>query len=378
MPGALASLKILDFSTLLPGPYATMVLADLGANVLRVEAPGRWDMVRSTPPFDGDQSAWHSLLARNKRSLALDMKQPGSAEIVQRLVQSYDIVVESFRPGVMDRLGIGYTALAAVNPAVIYCAITGYGQTGPYRDRAAHDLNLMALSGILQHTGRAASGPLPLGVQVADLGSAFTAIAGILAAVIQRQQTGAGQFVDVSMFDSALAWNALAASQYLVGGEEPEREAMLLNGGSFYDIYRTADDRFLSIASLEPKFWEGFCAIIVRPDLVARGYDPDPEAQRSCKTEIQAVIASRSLAEWQALFDAADVCVEPVLSVAEVAVHPQTVARGMVVDAPKADGGSQRQIGSPLRFSVSTTEVRHVGVELGQHTEEVLAELARE
>jgi alpha-methylacyl-CoA racemase len=262
MPSPLTSLKILDFTTLLPGPYATMILADLGADVIRIEAPNRVDLVRSMPPFDGDQSAWHSLLNRNKRSLALDLKEPEAVEIVHRLVQSYDIVVESFRPGVMDRLGVGYSSLSAINPRLIYCTITSYGQTGPLADRAAHDLNSLALAGVFQHTGRADSDPLPLGVQIADIGSSHNAVIGILAAAIQRLQDGQGQYIDISMFDSALAWNALAAANYLVGGEQPQREAMPLNGGGFYDLYRTADGRHLAVASLEPKFWQGFCQAI--------------------------------------------------------------------------------------------------------------------
>ncbi|MFQ5421479.1 MAG: CaiB/BaiF CoA transferase family protein, partial [Anaerolineae bacterium] len=197
----LSSLKILDFTTLLPGPFATMMLADLGADVVRVEAPHRADMVRLMPPFDGDISAWHGVLNRNKRSLALDLKQPGAADIIKRLAQTYDIVVEQFRPGVMDRLGIGYDALKAANPRLIYVAITGYGQTGPLKDRAGHDNNYLALSGVMSHSGRRGQGPPPLGVQIADVGGgSLGAMVGLLTAVIHRHVTGEGQQVDISMF----------------------------------------------------------------------------------------------------------------------------------------------------------------------------------
>ena len=185
MTGPLASLKILDFSTLLPGPFGSMILADLGADVLRVEAPNRPDMVRLLPPYDGDSSAWHRLLNRNKRSIALDLKKPQAIQIVHQLIADggYDIVLEQFRPGVMARLGIDYEALRLVNPALIYCAVTGYGQTGPYRDRAGHDNNYLALSGIMSHTGRKADGPSALGVQVADIGGgSLGAVIGILSA----------------------------------------------------------------------------------------------------------------------------------------------------------------------------------------------------
>ena len=271
-----------------------MLLADLGADVLRVEAPQRPDLVRNMPPFDGDTSAWHGVLNRNKRSLALDLKRPGVVEVVKRLVGAggYDIVIEQFRPGVMARLGLDDVALRAVNPALIYCSITGYGQTGPLRHRAGHDINYVALSGVMSHSGRRAAGPAPLGVQLADVGGgALGALVGLLVAVIQRQATGVGQRVDVSMFDMLLAWQAHVAAEYLVGGQVPQPEGMALNGGGFYDVYATADGRFLSIGSLEPKFWQGFCAAIERPDLAARGYDPDPAAQQALKAELSLYFA---------------------------------------------------------------------------------------
>jgi len=376
MTGPLTSLKILDFSTLIPGPFASMVLADLGADVLRVEAPNRPDMIRAMPPFDDGQSAWHSVINRNKRSLALDLKDPDAAGVIARLVQEYDIVLEQFRPGVMDRLGVGYAALRAANPRLIYCAISGYGQTGPSRDRAAHDINLMALSGIASHSGTIESGPPPLGVQVVDVGSSFMAITGMLAAVIHRSRTGEGQFVDVSMFDTALTWNTLAASQYLVGGDSPAPEGEMLNGGSFYGYYRTRDDRFLSVGSLEPKFWTGFCAAIERPDLLEAGFDLTPAAQQRLKAELRSTIAQRPLDEWRTIFAALDLCVEPVLTTEEACAHPQTTARGMVIEAPKPDGGTQRQIGAPIKFSASNPTYRHIGVTKGKHTEEVMAGLA--
>ena len=375
MTGPLASLKILDFSTLIPGPFASMLLADLGADVVRIEAPHRPDLVRMTPPFDGERSAWHSALNRNKRSLALDLKHPDAPAVVRQLVQTYDIVLEQFRPGVMDRLGVGYAALRAANPRLIYCAISAYGQTGPYRDRVGHDINLVAQSGIASHSGYAASGPPPLGVQIADVGSSFTAITGLLAAVIHRQRTGEGQLVDVSMFDAALSWIALAASQYLVGGVEPTREAGMLNGGGFYGYYRTRDDGYLAVGSLEPKFWMGFCRAIGRPDLVDLGYDPDPDAQARLKAALDAAIGERTLDEWRAVFAPLDLCVEPVLTTGQACAHPQAQARTMVVDVPKPEGGVQRQIGAPIRFSAGEPIYRHVGATLGEHTVEIMGEL---
>jgi alpha-methylacyl-CoA racemase len=263
MTTPLTSLKILDFSTLLPGPFASMLLADMGADVVRVEAPHRADLVRMMPPFDGAISGWHGVLNRNKRSIGLDLKQPEAVEVVKRLVAAdgggYDVVLEQFRPGVMARLGLGYDDLKAVNPGLIYCAITGYGQTGPYKDRAGHDNNYLALSGLMSHSGRQSSGPPPLGAQIADVGGgSLGAVMGILTAVIHRHVTGQGQMVDVSMLDMAIAWQAHVASHFLVGGETPQREGWMLNGGSFYDYYQTADGRYLSVGSLEPQVLAGF------------------------------------------------------------------------------------------------------------------------
>jgi crotonobetainyl-CoA:carnitine CoA-transferase CaiB-like acyl-CoA transferase len=375
MSGPLVSLKVLDFTALLPGPFATMALADMGADVVRVESPTRPDMVRFLPPFDGDTSAWHGVLNRNKRSLALDLKRPEAVAAVKRLVTAggYDILIEQFRPGVMDRLGLGYEALWALNPALIYVALTGYGQTGPLRDRAGHDNNYLALSGALSYSGRAAAGPPPLGIQVADVGGgALGALVGLLAAVVQRGATGLGQFVDVSMYDLMVAWQAHLVAHYLVAGETPAPEAMALNGGRAYDLYRTQDGRWLSVGSLEPKFWEGFCVAIGRADLVAPGLSLDEAAQAQVKAAVGEAIAARPLTEWIAVFAPLDVCVEPVLTVPETLAAPHTAARGLVVDVPRPGGGAQRQIASPWRFSAGAAEYRHVGAPLGQHTAEVL------
>lgn len=375
--GPLSSLKIVDFTTLLPGPFGTMMLADLGASVIRIESPQRPDMVRARPPFDDDgTAAWHGVLGRNKRSLALDLKQPGSADVICRLVERYDIVLEGFRPGVMDRLGIGYEALKAVNPRLIYCAVTGYGQTGPLANRAGHDNNYLALAGVMSHMGTLADGPKPLSLQIADIGGgAMGAVIGILSAEIQRRATGEGQFVDVSMVDMALMWNALAASEWFVGSVEPQREGSLLNGGTFYGYYRTADDRFLSVGSLEPKFWVGLCNGLGRSDLVETRADTAPQVQRRIRDEIAQTIATKSLADWMAIFEPLDVCVEPVLTVDEAAAHPQAQTRDMIVDVPRPDGGTQQQIGRPLKFSRSEAEYRHIGKPAGADTDVILTEI---
>ena len=376
MQGPLSSLKVLDFSTLLPGPFASLLLADMGAEVLRIESPTRMDLVRVLPPHDEGVSASHAYLNRNKRGMALDLKQPAAVALVKRLVADYDIVLEQFRPGVMERLGLGYAALKAINPRLIYVSITGYGQTGPYKDRAGHDINYLALTGIASYTGRRDTGPLPLGIQAADIaGGSLHGVMGLLAAVIQRQVTGEGQHVDVSMSDCAFSLHAMAGAGYLACGVEPEMENQALNGGSFYDYYRTRDGRWFSVGSLEPQFMQQFCAAIGRPELASRGLSPKPEEQQALKREIQMEFEKRDFAQWREVFAALDACVEPLLGLAEAVEHPQILAREMLVEVPRDGKTPQRQIACPIKFSAGLPAPRHIGAALGAHTDQVLAEL---
>ena len=376
MFGPLASLKILDFSTLLPGPFASLMLADMGAHVLRIESPTRMDLLRVLPPHDQGVSASHAYLNRNKRSLALDLKQPEALEVIRQLLHDHDILLEQFRPGVMERLGLGYEALKAINPRLIYVSITGYGQTGPYKDRAGHDINYLALAGLASHTGRADSGPLPLGMQVADIaGGSLHGVIGLLAAVIARQQTGHGQYLDVSMTDCAFTLNAMSGAGFLACGEEPARENQVLNGGSFYDYYRTRDGRWLSVGSLEPAFMKQLCTALGLEDLAKLGLSPQPEHQKKLKDALRIEFEKHDFAELSALFAELDACVEPVLSLGEAVRHPQLQARQVVTQVPRGDGTTQAQIACALKFSEGLPEPRHIGAQLGAHTDEVLREL---
>ncbi|MFL1545841.1 CaiB/BaiF CoA transferase family protein [Pseudomonas sp. O39] len=376
MSGPLASLKVLDFSTLLPGPFASLMLADMGAEVLRIESPTRMDLLRVLPPHDHGTSASHAYLNRNKRSLALDLKQVEALEIVRELVKDYDIVLEQFRPGVMERLGLGYEALKAINPKLIYVSITGYGQTGPYKDRAGHDINYLALAGVASYTGRQDSGPLPLGVQLADVGGgSLHAVVGLLAAVIARQQSGVGQYLDVSMTDCSFSLNAMAGAGYLACGVEPGWETHVLNGGSFYDYYRSRDGRWMSVGSLEPAFMQALCAALGRPELAAQGLSPQPEQQKALKRALQVEFEKRSFDELCELFAGVDACVEPVLTLSEALEHPQLKARQLVSQVPCGDGSTQAQIACPLKFSEGLPQPRHIGAAVGAHSDEVLAEL---
>jgi crotonobetainyl-CoA:carnitine CoA-transferase CaiB-like acyl-CoA transferase len=375
MAGPLSTLKVLDFSALLPGPFGTLILADLGADVLRVESPTRPDMVRMLPPMDEGISAVHGYLNRSKRSLAVDLKKPDGVQVIHELVKDYDIVVEQFRPGVMAKLGVGYEQLRAINPRLIYCSITGYGQDGPYRDRAGHDMNYLSIAGMTAYNGRRDSGPAPMAFQVADVaGGSCHAVMAILAAVIERQHSGEGQYIDISMTDAAFSLHALTAPPALVGGEDPQLERTQLNGGSFYDCYETADGRWFSVGGIEPQFFSQFCQAIGRPDLAGRGLAMLPEIVAEVKAGIREAMKQKTFAEWEKIFAALDCCTEPVLSFSEACQHPQIVARNMLVEVPTPGGARQRQVASPFKFSRTAPEYRFSGTRLGSHSDEVLAE----
>jgi len=376
--GPLEGLKILDFTTLLPGPYATLALADMGADVLRVEAPHRPDLVRQLPPFDDYSSAAHSYINRNKRSLSLDLKHPGAVQLVKELAHDYDIVVEQFRPGVMARLGIGYDDLSAENARLIFCSITGYGQTGPYRDRAGHDINYLALAGISSYTGTNAVGPIPAGFQIADVaGGSLHAVVGILAAVVERQRTGSGQAIDVSMTDAAFALNAITGAGGLVSGTDPGFETHPLNGGGFYGYYQTSDGRYMSVGSLEPQFTASLSEALSIEPPKAGAFALSGEELARFKDALRKRFAAMTSEECCKLFEETDACVEPVLTVNEAARHAQLKARGMVAEVPTPDGKSQRQMASPLRFSGHARVYSAIGRKLGEDNRRVLRELGK-
>lgn len=371
MNAALKGLKVLDFSTLLPGPFATLYLADLGADVVHIESPTRPDLIRILPPYAHGQATSHNYLNRNKQSVALDLKDPSSIELVKQKVSEYDIVIEQFRPGVMQRLGLDYQTLAEINPRLIYCSITGYGQHGNYKDKAGHDINYVALSGIAGHSGRKVSGPPPLGVQIADVaGGSLHAVIGILTAVIERQRSGMGQYIDISMTDCVVTMNNMAAAAVLAGQQNQQVEQEHLNGGTFYDYYQSQDGRYLSIGSLEPQFMSGLAAVLDLPILLAKGASFDPEDRKEVKQAIQEKIKQKSLAEWQAIFTDLDVCVEPVLSLDEALNSNLAKQRGWVVDVPIKLNSveTERQLACPIKLSRSQAQYQFIGQGLGEGT----------
>jgi alpha-methylacyl-CoA racemase len=373
---ALANLKILDFTTLVPGPFATMMLADMGAEVLRIESPTRPDLLRNMPPFADGQSTAHGTLNRNKRSIALDLKNPEAVAIAKRLVEDYDIVIEQFRPGVMQRLGLGYEQLHEINPKLIYCSVTGYGQTGPYRDRAGHDNNYLSISGLNGYSGRGSDRTPIMGMPVADIaGGSLHAVIGILAAVNQRHISGEGQQIDISMTDAMFSLNALFGSTYLSAGVEPTSGSMSLNGGSFYDYYQTSDNRYLSIGSLEPQFFQVLCQTLGDDELLTLANQQDSETQKALRAKLDTIIATKTLAQWREIFKDREACVEPVLTFAEACEYQDSAQREMIVDVKTPNGGSQRQVGSALKLSKSAPEYGVSGGAIGQHSSEILADL---
>ncbi|WP_168383395.1 CaiB/BaiF CoA transferase family protein [Acinetobacter indicus] len=369
MSYALNGLKVLDFSTLLPGPFATLYLADLGAEVVHIESPNRPDLVRLFPPYANGQATSHSYLNRNKQSVTLDLKDPDSIAQIKAKIKDYDIVVEQFRPGVMQRLGLDYATLAEIHPGLIYCSITGYGQSGSYQAKAGHDINYLALSGIAGHSGRAQSGPPPMGIQIADVaGGSLHALVGILAAVIERQSSGQGQYIDISMTDCVAALNNMAAAASLAGQEQQRPEAGHLNGAIFYDYYRTSDGRYLSIGGLEPQFMQGLAEVLELPLIVEKGSSFDSGDRQAVKQAIGNKIQSKSWAEWQQIFAGQDVCVEPVLYLEEALHSPLAQQREWVVQVPLEQDSpdTEAQLACPIKFSRSKARYDFRGQGLGQ------------
>ncbi len=367
----LKGLKVLDFTTLLPGPYATQLLADMGAEVLRIESPTRPDLVKFMPPIVGGVSAAHASLNRNKDCIAMDLKNDQAKEIIYKLIKDYDIVIEQFRPGVMKRLGLDYESLVKIQPKLIYCSITGYGQTGPLKDRAGHDINYLALSGLASYSGRKETGPILSGTQIADIaGGSHHAVIAIQAAIIQRSVTGAGQYLDISMSDAALALTTMFGASALAGGKTPELGGEMLNGGLFYDYYETADGRHLSLGSLEPVFATKVLAALGMTDWMSKLADQRPEVQHEVRCKFADVFIQQTLDHWVVIFEPLDACVEPVLTTNEAFKHPHFIERDMIAKAYDANGNSIPQLNSALPFREE--KVHQAGKVLGADTNSVL------
>lgn len=368
---ALRGIRVLDLSRLLPGPYLTMVLADMGADVVKVEDPKLGDYLRAFPPGKGGMSGRFLAINRGKRSLALDLKAAPARDAFLKMVEQADVVVESFRPGVMDKLGIGYAALAAKNPKIILCSISGFGQTGPYVERAGHDLNYIALAGVLAMTGPAGGAPQMPGVQIADLaGGALWGATAILGALVGRERNGKGAHLDISMTEGSLALLAAELGN-LFCGAKPTRGTEMLNGAAAcYAVYRTKDDRYLSVGALEPKFWIALNQAIGRTPNVGEIVG-GADQQAKTREELQAIFATKTAAEWTAYFADKDCLVEPVLEPEEVVEHPLHRAREVFFEIDGGEGvGPLTQVRTPIGRPAHASPPPR----LGQHSREVLHE----
>jgi crotonobetainyl-CoA:carnitine CoA-transferase CaiB-like acyl-CoA transferase len=368
-------LKVLDLSRLLPGGFCSLLLADFGADVIKVEDTGMGDYIRwSSPAFEGAadtaKSALFLSLNRGKRSVRIDLKSAAGREVLLRLVRDADVLLESFRPGVMDRLGVGYERLREENPRLVYCAITGYGLTGPNVHRSGHDINYLGLNGVLAVSGDEGVPPVQAGAQIADLGGgALMGAFGILAALRERDRSGEGQLVDVSMFDGALSWLAMVAARVFAAGERPRRGDELLGGSLVcYRPYRCADG-WVTLGALEPKFFAAWCHGVGREDLIEHQFEKPGTATHAA---IQEIFLSRTRDEWAAFADAHDCCVEPVLEVEEALESELVRAREMVIEFEQPGAGMVKGLGMPVKLSRTPGEVRRGGPALGEHTEEVL------
>jgi len=362
---------VLDLTRLLPGPVCTLYLADLGADVVKIEDTSAGDYARNLGAAPGTVSPIFRAVNRNKRSLALDLKDARGRDVFLELARRADVVVESFRPGVVGALGVGYDAVAQSNPRIVYASITGYGQDGPRARLAGHDINYLGYAGVLDQTGARNGAPALCNVQIADLlgGAASTAVA-ILAALVGAQRTGRGRYVDVSMSDASLAHNLFSLHALERWGHVVPRGSDLLTGGvPCYGVYPTHDGRWLAVGALEEKFWKALCEAIGRPDLVAAQFALGKEGAR-VRGELERVFGAQTLAAWTETLAAVDCCVTPVQTLEEAMSDRQFIARDMV---RTRDDGSH-ELAPPFKLSDHAFAVARQAPAHGEHSAEILRE----
>jgi len=371
--GTLAGIRVLDLSRLLPGPYCSLMLADMGAEVIKIEQPGLGDYARSMPPVSGPYGSIFASLNRNKRSLALDLKNHQGRDVLLRLSEDADVLIEGFRPGVMKKLGLSYQEMTQINAQLVYCSISGYGQNGSYQARAGHDLNFCGLGGPLSLTGRAETGPQMPGFQLADLSSGLFALSAILAALFARGQGQGGRHIDISMAEGAAAFMLPYTSLWLDQGSKPQPGRDALNGGiPGYNVYRTADGKYMTLAALEPKFWSGFCAAIEQPDLADLSHSQGEEGRR-VREKLALIFAEKSRAEWIRFFADHDVCCEAVYDADEVDINPIFQESGLIFSLTHPQAGKLSQQHTPLSRTKDPNSHTPPPL-LGEHTREILTE----
>ena len=383
---ALEGIKVLDFCRNAPGMFCTMILADLGAEVLMVERP--MDETRSAyervvagiqGPEDERRHASFNALQRNKRSIGLNLKEPEALDIFRQLAETTDVVVEGFRPGVMERLGAGYQQVREINPKAVYCSVSGYGQDGPYSQMAGHDINYISFAGFLGLVGESeASRPaIPMNLVADYAGGGLCGAVAVLAALLAREKTGTGQYLDIAMSEGVLYMLTGMISNMLAQGVSPKRGGTTLNGGApYYNVYQTKDGGYLSIAAIEPWFWENLCRVIGREDLVPHQKASGPKREEIVRT-LEVAFRSKTRDEWFEFLKDRNISVGKVYSLEEALDDPHAVHRGMVleVEAPHLPEGKVRQVGIPIHLSETPGAVRHLGPVTGEHTAEVMAAL---
>lgn len=372
--GPLVGARVLDFSRLFPGPLATMLLAEMGAEVIKIEDPDSPDPMRTYPPFTGSDSALYLAVNRSKRSVAVAYTREAGREIILGLAKGADIVIEQFRPGYLDNIGLGYKDLSAVNPKIVFVSLTGYGQAGSYANKAGHDINYIGYTGLLDLTGND-TGPAIPGGQVADVAGSYAAVVSCLAALWNRDKTGKGQSIDVSMLDASLPYMTMPLAEHFAASPLPGgRGRKALNGGMpCYGIYECADKKFIALGAIEPKFWQRFCEIIESPDLLSLQYSLDDG--NDVKKEVAAVFRTRTRDEWVSIAAGEDFCLSPVLEIQEVEHDPHLRERGVIIEQSHPVHGVTKGIGPPIKFSGTAAASSWAAPSLGEDTIAVLREL---
>lgn len=376
MISALENIKVLDFTTVLPGQYTTLMMADMGAKVLKISSPSKKDVILDQKPYfkNSEISLSQMWLLRNKNTMALNLKTKEGVNIVKELIKEYDVLIEGFKPGTMEKLGLSYDELKKINPSLIYCSMSSYGETGPMSSHAGHDINYLAKSGLMSISGRKESGISLLNAQIGGMAvGSNNALIGILSAIIYRMNTNKGQRIDISMLDGLIPYNTFEGLNYLYSNNIPSRENSLLNGGSLYDFYETKDGRFFSVGSIEDKYFSEFCKIINREDLIDEGIYPD-DVQK-VKGEIREIFKSKDFNNWKKIFENKDICIEPVQNLEEaLSLDEQIKERNVIVDM-EYNKDKVKQYKFPIEFSVSKPVYNHVGKKIGEDTNKIMNSL---
>lgn len=371
----LSGVRVLDLTRLLPGPYATLLLADLGAEVIKLEPPGSGDYMRHFQPRVDDTSVFFLAVNRNKKSITLNLKEERGREIFLQLVREVDVVFEGFRPGVMDNLGLGYEVLQQVHPGLVYCSLSGYGQNGPYRDRAGHDINYLSVSGVLGITGTRDGQPVVPGIQVADLTGGMFAVVGILAALWQKKRDGRGACIDMSMTDGLFSLMSIHLLNFMAAGAPASPGQMMLSGAlTCYNIYRTRDNGYVALGALEAKFWENFCRGVGREDLVA-GHMAPALAENPVYKQVQDIFLSQPVQYWREFASRVDCCLTPVEDARQVVHGAYARERELFMEVPLAGGGTTRQVRSPMVFAGQGGAQPTPPPVIGQHNDEIYGRL---